>query len=94
MVNSNQDLHKLLTEITERVIGIVRTSIATQGLGDLLRDWARHWGVQLSTNDSKQLLAGFRYLLERALTVHLKWPLMVIDWTNEGRARGRFYDCA
>lgn len=85
LVHPGEPLHELLTMITERVVGIMRTDIVQDGLNEITEEWAQHWRLQLGGTQCDELIAGFDYLLRRAITSHAKWPLLIIDWTMDER---------
>lgn len=78
IVNPDKHIHKLLTDITLRAIGIMMTNRAKTGLLFLAEKWSTKHQLQFNC---KEAVKGFQDILTRASNDLSTWPAVIMDWT-------------
>lgn len=87
-ISHDGPLSRLMTDVTHRVINIMCTSRAKNGLWHIAHAWSQYWGKAI---DCGGAIEGFQVLLQTANLAPENWPLLLIDWTLHPEDDAMFY---
>jgi hypothetical protein len=87
-ISPDGSLSRLMTDVTHRVINIMCTSRAKNGLWHIAHAWSQYWGRAI---DCGGAVEGFQLLLQTANLTCENWPLLFVDWTLRPEDGAIFY---